>query len=239
MSFFRSGDNAGKDPAGEDDAGSENAGKVKTEASTNASLESLRQTIKVGTDQYEYALIDGIVSFLEKLDAVIPAEKDGASLGDKRNHEIIAEALRIIHDAGSKMKIAQTAGFNKAIEVLQDFNAKKTTYVEDMKRLGCSFAEIQVTDATRNLWRDLAEWMQELHDHTANARKDFKKDKDGFVLPNGDGTYPHTCFPDKIFKTSTGGISKYSLIYNYGVAAKLLKNVIATYEAEHSPTLKM
>ncbi len=237
MSLFRARDNAGKDNAGKDNAGRDNAGKV--EAPLNAGLVELRKTIDAVTDQYEYALIDGITSFLEKLDMIMMAEKDEPSAGTTRNHEIITDALRIIHDAGSKMKIAQTSGTLKALEVLKDFNTRKAIYVEDMRRLGCSFSDVTVTDQTINLWKDLADWLQELHDHTANAKKDFKKNEDGFVVPNDDGTYPHTCFPDKIFKTSTGGISKYSLIYNYGVAAKLLKNVIATFEAAHAPAVKL
>lgn len=239
MSLFRSRDNASKEDTVKESPVKDNAGQPRDNAgkepgvavvSVNPSIVELRKTIAAGTDQYEYALLDGITSLLEKLDAVIDAGRENAYPGANRNHEIIADALRVMRDAGSKMKIAQTEGARKAYEVLKDFNAKKEIYVEDMKRLGLSFAQVQVTDATLGLWKDLADWLQELHDHTANARKDFKKDNEGFVLKKDDGTYPHTCLPDKIFKSSTGGVSKYTLIYNYGVAAKLLRNVITNYE---------
>lgn len=225
MSLFRVGDNVGKDNTG---------------PAVNASIEALRKTMKVGTDQYEYALIDGIASYLEKLDVIIDWGKEDSSPGAKRNHEIITEALRVIHDAGSKMRVAQSEGLVKALGVLKDFNANKTTYVDDMRRLGRSFADIEITEATLALWKDVADWLQELHDHTAEVldKKGCKKDEDGFIKPCDDQTFPHTCQPDLIFKKSTGGVSKYMLIYNYGVAAKLLKNVITTYELAHGAKLE-
>lgn len=215
MAFFRAPEDAGNIP--------------------NQGLEELRKTVKQGTDVYEYAVIDGIISRLTTLDGLCPAEDSSAET--QKNHGIITDALRVINDAGAKMKEARTFGLAKAVKVLEDFKANKEKYVGDMEQLGRSFGLIRITSETAAGWRDLSDWFQELHDITANAKKDFKKDDEGFVLALKDGTYPPTCIADQLFKTSTGGTSKYTLIYNYGVAAKHIRNAVITYEAEAAPAM--
>lgn len=180
----------------------------------------------------EYAIIDGIVIMLKTIAADLPQPQDGVADELQSTREIIAFALQVIIDSGTRMKLAQTSGLFTAYKVLGDFKANKEKYVSDMEQLAKSFTHIQVTHETVDRWHDVAVWLTALHDMTANAKPDFVKDENKFFLkPLSDttGDYPTINAADGFFKSQTRGVSKYTLIYHFGVAAKNLETLLTGF----------
>jgi hypothetical protein len=181
----------------------------------------------------EYAIIDGIVMMLKTIAADLPQPQDGVADELQSTRDIIAFALQVIIDSGARMKLAQTSGLVKAYKILDDFKTNKDKYVGDMERLAKSFSQVQMTSETVERWRDVAMWLTALHDMTANAKPEFVKDENKFFLKplseEKPGDYPTINVADSFFKSQTKGVSKYTLIYHYGVAAKNLETLLAGF----------
>ena len=194
----------------------------------------LHELWRVPPQDEEFAIVDGIIMILETLrDLMLPQAECSWADELQRNHnrEIIESALRVIQDLSPKMKAAQTEGYFAAIKVLYDFKGSKDKYLADLEELSQSFIAIHMTHDAAPRWHDLAEWMWALHEVTANALAQHEKDDRGFVKPCEDGTYPFFDAGDGIFKRSTRGISKYTLIRHYGVAAYHIRDRLLEFES--------
>ena len=178
----------------------------------------------------ELKIIADIVECLKALQELLQLEEPCEAVLSTR--DAVVFACSVIADAGMKLKDAE----NRAIAVLKEFNANKATYLEHMEKVGHSFQKIYVSDKNIHVWRKLAMLLEVLHEFTA---KDMAKDTDGNVKKKADGTYPHVSWPDLYFKTATRGVSKYSLVYNYGVAAKHISAAVAAFESRPSSTPRL
>jgi hypothetical protein len=191
--------------------------------------DSLEEVIK----KHEFDIIDDIINFIRQLDAIISNE-----LSDelKRTHEIVIFALQVVVEAGAKFKDAE----KNTVKALSDFNENKQRYVSEIAQLGVSFTEIVITESTVSLWRKLGIWMQALHDQTANCKalKDtLKRDDKNRIIPEKDGVYPHISLTDYFFKKFTRGVSKYTLIHPWGVAARDIQDAVKVFDEKSAPRL--
>lgn len=183
----------------------------------------------------ENAIVAGVIMLLKTIASSLPQPQAGCTDEFQPTRDIIASAIQLMVDAGARMKAVQTVGLWSAYSMLTEFNAKKEKLMAEMEQVAKSFTQVQITADTLERWRDVAEWLKALHDITANHSSDFIKDESNFFLKqlsDRPGDYPTINIADSFFKSQTKGVSKYTLVYNFGVAGKNLDVTINAFEAE-------
>lgn len=177
----------------------------------------------------EHEVNKGIIALLKHIILLCKKEDECSAMIPS-----LTKALEVITTASERLERAEKASIKDRVALLTDFRRNQVNNVDDIEQFGKAFSQIHVTNETLPYWRKLQVWLQKVHDLTTALLLKNKKteiDDEGFVKPLQDGSYPCIDFVDKGFKTITHGVSKYSLIRHYGLAAKDIETAVRAYEA--------
>lgn len=201
-----------------------------TVKSVSASID--KESVEAGFDipKDELEILSGVVGQLKALAAIL--QQHGATEATTPTLRVVKNAERIISDAGIRFKRASGANLFDKASVLSDFVNHKDKYINDMVTMAQGFKQIEVTAETVDAWRMLAAWLDALHECTASRLRKEGEGKEVKIRREADQSFPHLDTKDWAFKKATSGVSKYTLVRNYGKASKNALGQVAEFESK-------